>query len=673
MFGNARDPGLEAADAPDDQIDLHTGRTGLVEGADHAGVGEGVHLRADMRGLSGCRCLLHALYLRVEAVAHPQGRDDQAVPVQRLGIAGQHVEDRGGVLAVLLAAGQHAEIRVELCRAVIVVSGAEVHITADAVLLGAHHQGDLRVGLQAQEAVDHVAASLLKHLGPGNVVFLVKAGLQLHQHRDLLAVIGRFGQGLDDGGISADAVQGLLDGQDVRVLRRRLHELHHRVKGLVGMAQQDVALPDVREDAVLVHEGRDRLRDVLRVLQAVKARQAVHLHEHGQIQRPVDPEQVRLLDLQLVAEDLQELLVHGILHLQPDRFAPLAALQLLLDLLHEVGSIFLVQIELRVPHDAEGVRGQDVIVHEELVHVAFDDLFQQDDGGLPCSLLSFFLLSGPGRLRRDHHDPRKDGRHLDDGEIRALLFLVLFLLLFLDPDQGLHILFPADAGRDVQGLVPDQREGAGGIHRHGRQDRVDGVFKILVGEGCLRLRQVLMPADDVQAFLLQRREHRAVQGGVLLLHHGVGPEGDGPELLLRRHAGDVLLCIVRRHLVLQRRHPDHKEFVQVGAYDAQEFQPLKEGRVLVPGLRQHALVEGDPGELAAHIVFRIAEIHRGFRVCSCGVFPARKAYCLCRCRRFRRYRRVRRFFLFFCHIPHLTFRLRMPASGAAPVRFRKFH
>ena len=80
-----------------------------------------------------------------------------------------------------------------------------------------------------------MAARFLEHLCPDNVIFLVKARLYLDQHRDLLAVIRCLGERLNNGRVAAHAVQGLLDGEHVRVLRRFLNEVHDRVKGLVGV------------------------------------------------------------------------------------------------------------------------------------------------------------------------------------------------------------------------------------------------------------------------------------------------------------------------------------------------------------------------------------------------------------------------------------------------------
>ena len=63
-----------------------------------------------------------------------------------------------------------------------------------------------------------MAAGLFQLLGPEDVIFLVKPGLQLHQHGNLFPVFRRRSQSRDDGGISADPVKGL----DVSILQDQL-------------------------------------------------------------------------------------------------------------------------------------------------------------------------------------------------------------------------------------------------------------------------------------------------------------------------------------------------------------------------------------------------------------------------------------------------------------------
>ena len=71
-------------------------------------------------------------------------------------------------------------------------------IAAERALLLPDDQGDLRVRLQADQAVDYVHPSLLQSPCPENIVLFVEARLQLDEDGDLFAVLRRLDQGLDD-------------------------------------------------------------------------------------------------------------------------------------------------------------------------------------------------------------------------------------------------------------------------------------------------------------------------------------------------------------------------------------------------------------------------------------------------------------------------------------------
>jgi len=58
------------------------------------------------------------------------------------------------------------------------------------------------------------------------------------------------------------------------------------------------------------------------------------------------------------------------------------------------------------------------------------------------------------------------------------------------------------------------------------------------------------------------------------------------------------------HLVLQRRHPDLEELVEVLAEDGEELRPLQQGDPLVLGQGQDPLVEVEPGQLAIAVADR---------------------------------------------------------------------
>ena len=62
------------------------------------------------------------------------------------------------------------------------------------------------------EAIQHGTARFLQLLRPVDIVLFVKAGAQLHQRHNFLAIFGCFHQGLYDLGLPRHPVQGHLDG-----------------------------------------------------------------------------------------------------------------------------------------------------------------------------------------------------------------------------------------------------------------------------------------------------------------------------------------------------------------------------------------------------------------------------------------------------------------------------
>ena len=79
-------------------------------------------------------------------------------------------------------------------------------VTADAVFFAAYNEGNLRMGLQAHNTIDNVAAGFFQLGRHVNVVFFIKAGLHFHENRDLLAVFRSLGQSGNNQGLTAYTV-----------------------------------------------------------------------------------------------------------------------------------------------------------------------------------------------------------------------------------------------------------------------------------------------------------------------------------------------------------------------------------------------------------------------------------------------------------------------------------
>ena len=98
-----------------------------------------------------------------------------------------------------------------------VVAGAHVGVADQAVAFLPHDKTELGVGLQAHESVDHVYAGPFEFARPRNIGLFVEARFDFDDCEHLFAVVGGFDERVDDRGVTRGAVQGLLDGQHVRV------------------------------------------------------------------------------------------------------------------------------------------------------------------------------------------------------------------------------------------------------------------------------------------------------------------------------------------------------------------------------------------------------------------------------------------------------------------------
>ena len=72
---------------------------------------------------------------------------------------------------------------------------------------------------------------------PLDVVLLVKASLELHQHVHLLAVFGSLHQRFDHLGIPGQAVQRHADGSNLRIVGCLSQHVQEGPDGLVGIVQ----------------------------------------------------------------------------------------------------------------------------------------------------------------------------------------------------------------------------------------------------------------------------------------------------------------------------------------------------------------------------------------------------------------------------------------------------
>ena len=485
----------------------------------------------------------------------------------------QRVEEARRVLSELGTAGHETEVRVDPRRRFVVVARPEVHVTADLVLLAPDDERDLAMGLQADDAVDHVDARLLERLRPLDVLLLVEPRLQLHEHRDLLAVFRRADERGKDRRVRVRPVQGHLDRDRLRVGGRALDHLGDGRERVVRVVEEDVAGADRRKDrgVGLVEDGGYGGREG-RILQLAPV-EARERHEVASAEGPVHLVDLVLGDLELLLEELSHALGRLRGDLETHDRAESAAPHLLLDRREEVGGLVLLDLDVRVARHAEEVRGNDLEAGEELSEVRLDERLEEEI----LRLLGLDLLLALEELA-EREEARHGLRHLDARELRLARLRVLHL-------DG-----------EVQGEVREERERMAGVHGERREDGQDVASEVGARGFTLRVVQV-GPREDRDPRRRELREEVVHETRDLPPFHFQDGGPHAGEQIGRRQAVVRRLDDLRGELVEEAGDTDHEELVEVRLADREELQALQQRPALVVRLLDHALVEGQPGEL----------------------------------------------------------------------------
>ena len=310
---------------------------------------------------------------------------------------------------------------------------------------------------------------------------------------------------------------------------------------------------------------------------AVQVRDEV---EAGRVQRRGQLVDLVLGDVELADEQVADARADAVGDLEAHRRAEAAAQQLLLHGLEEVLGVVLLDLDVLVAGHPERVVLLDDHAGEQLLEVLGDDVLDGHERHRALLRRRRLHVRGARPARRvDRDEPGQQRRHLDAGEV-----------LLAGRGVGHH-------DGEVERQPRDVRERVRRVDRERGEHREDLPAEELAQPVLLALAQ-LVPADQRDALVRQRRlhllgEHRRVAGRELvrLLADRLQdlPRGQPRRGRDRDAGGDA---------ALEAGHPDHEELVEVGREDRQEPHPLQQRDVLVLGQLEHALVEGEPGELA---------------------------------------------------------------------------
>ena len=202
---------------------------------------ERVQLGDDARRLSVTRVPGLALDFRQQRLMQAEGRVQKLAQFRHLREPGELEKYFVNVLADGLIRGQQAVVGVEPGGLGVIVAGAQVAVPPQALLLAPNHHDQLGVRLEAEHAVHDVRTGFLQLGRELNVGFFIEARAQLDDDGHVLSGRRGLDQRRHDGGVVAYAIQGLLDGQYLRIAGCLLDEIRDRSKTLKRMMQKHIA------------------------------------------------------------------------------------------------------------------------------------------------------------------------------------------------------------------------------------------------------------------------------------------------------------------------------------------------------------------------------------------------------------------------------------------------
>jgi hypothetical protein len=301
-------------------------------------------------------------------------------------------------------------------------------------------------------------------------------------------------------------------------------------------------------------DGRPR-----RIPQLGEARGEDHGHEVRQVQQSFLLVDLPRLQPERLHQRVAQLGVHPRLQLQPDDVSEAALAQLGLHGDQEILRV-LGDGEVRVPGDAEQAVVEHLHAGEQRAQVVGDDLLQRDEGR--------------AALERDEARQHLLG-HLHPGH-RLLLGHGI-------PEQ--HHQAEREVGdvREVS-AQPDGQRG-----EHGEDLLPEALIHLRA-----RLRIQVLHGEDAQALLGERRAQlplEAVAVAPALL------EDARVQLVERVARGGAIRDEPGHavaHLLVQPRHADHEELIEVARVDGTELQALHQRYRGVLGQLEHPVVEGEP-------------------------------------------------------------------------------
>ena len=381
IVGQAGHAPAQTADTAHNHFDLHARLTRLDELVNQHLVRQAVHFQADQPLLPRLRLADFAVNHVNQLILQAVRRDQQHGHVVYCFAQHQRLENLQCLFADFVARGDVAQVGIQAAGLLVVVARADLRDVLDAFIRFARNQAKFGMNLQFIHTVDNVAACALQTAAPLDVVLLVKAGFQLHQHVHLLAVFGSLHQRFHNLRVAREAVERHADGDDLRVIRRFGQHSQERTDTLVRVVQQHILFQNLLHHRAIVHDIRRCLRMTRRVEQfRVAAQFILNIKQEANIQRRIVLVDARGVQFQLVAQLLDNVVPDFSAEFQTHRAEFLAQAH---DFRHvvaivEVFVVYAVRVNVGAAGNARKRLACDAVAAKKQRQIVQNQLFRED-------------------------------------------------------------------------------------------------------------------------------------------------------------------------------------------------------------------------------------------------------------------------------------------------------
>ena len=369
-----------------------------------------------------------------------------------------------------------------------------------------------------------------------------------------------------------------------------MYQIQEGVHGLVRVKEQLVVLKYLLADRAGHIDGGVGLRLKRRKEQLVAqvlGNLALNAKDIAQVERDIAGKDRATRELERLADSLERWLFERARYGEHHRLQAQAFLE---DALHVLAVILFlldalaVRVDIGIAGDADQRAIQRLIGAKAAVQAGEDDVLEQNVG-----------VGAGGRGDLDHAVHR--GGNLDQAQ------------------QALLVGDAVQAARQVERAVAQVGEGVARVDDQRRDDRryvgleIAGYKGMFLGRKRIDAGAVNAQSVELALDALKDRLPAGKEPGQLC-HDGIDLFG----------GGHIALVIDRLFFefcqVGQAAHAYHKEFVEVGLEDRDEFKALEQRHGLIEGLVEHAVVKAQPAELS---VLRVREVARRLAQLSGGL------------------------------------------------------